>query len=63
VSVKPILDRIDYVTVSLQGIQILTAPARLELASALLGVKIAYLTKGIPQEVTVDWELFTDNLQ
>ena len=61
--VKPVLDRIDYVTVSLQGIQILTAPARLELASALIGVKIAYMTEGLPQEVTVDWELFTDNLQ
>ena len=62
-SVKPVLDRIDYVTVSLQGIQLLTAPARLELASALIGVKIAYMTEGLPQEVTVDWELFTDNLQ
>lgn len=61
--IEPILDRIDYVTVSLQGIQLLTVPDRLELASALLGVKIAYMTKGFPQEVTVDWELFTDNLQ
>jgi hypothetical protein len=62
-SVKPILDRIDFVTVSLQGIQIMTTPVRLELSSALLGVKIAYMTEGFPQEVTVDWELFTDNLQ
>ena len=61
--IEPVLDRIDYVTVSLQGIQLLTVPDRLELASALLGVKIAYMTEGFPQEVTVQWELFTDNLQ
>lgn len=63
VPVKPVLDRADYVTVSIQGIQLLTEPRRLELAAALVGVKIAYFIEGFPQEVTVDWELFTDQIQ
>jgi hypothetical protein len=63
VAKRPILDRADYVKVSLQGIQLLTVPDQLELASALIGVKIAYMTEGFPQEVTVDWELFNENLQ
>lgn len=60
---KPILDRANYVKVSLTGIQLLEKPERLEISTAIVGVIITYLTDGMPQEVSVDWELFTDQVQ
>jgi hypothetical protein len=60
---KPILDRTNYVKVSLTGIQLVEKPERLEISTAIVGVIITYLTDGLPQAVTVDWELFTDQVQ
>ncbi len=62
-AVDPILDRTNYVTVGIKGIQILEVPERLEISTAIVGVILTYITDGIPQEVTVDWELFTDQVQ
>ncbi len=60
---RPILDRTNYVKVALTGIQLLEQPERLEISTAIVGVIIAYITDGIPKEVTVNWELFTDQVQ
>ncbi len=60
---RPILDRTNYVKVGLTGIQLLEQPERLEISTAIVGVIITYLTDGIPREVAVDWELFTDQIQ
>jgi hypothetical protein len=60
---QPILDRTNYVTVGITGIRIVEAPERLEISTAIIGVILTYITDGIPQEVTVDWELFTDQVQ
>ena len=60
---KPILDRTNYVKVGLTGIQLVEKPARLEISTAIVGIIITYLTDGLPQEVTVDWDLFTDQVQ
>ena len=49
--------------VALTGIQLLEQPERLEISTAIVGVIIAYITDGMPKEVTVDWELFTDQIQ
>jgi hypothetical protein len=57
------LDRTNYVKVGLTGIQLLEQPERLEISTAIVGVIIAYLTKGMPKQVTIDWELFTDQIQ
>jgi hypothetical protein len=62
-SLKPILDRTNYVKVALTGIQLVEVPERLEISTAIVGVIITYLTDGLPQEVTVDWDLFTDQVQ
>jgi hypothetical protein len=61
--IKPILDRTNYVKVSQTGIKLVEAPERLEISTAIVGVIIAYLTDGLPQEATVGWELFTDQMQ
>ncbi len=60
---KPILDRTNYIKVGLNGIQIIEVPERLEIASAIVGVILSYITDGMPQQVEVDWELFTDQIQ
>ena len=61
--VKPILDRTNFVKLGLTGVQILEVPERLEIDSAVVGVILSYITDGMPQQVTVDWELFTDQVQ
>jgi len=62
-ALKPILDRANYVKVSITGIQLVEKPQRLEISTAIVGVIIAYITEGLPQQVTVDWQLFTDQIQ
>ncbi|MBT8126481.1 MAG: hypothetical protein KJP15_03280 [Gammaproteobacteria bacterium] len=62
-ALNPILDRSNYVSVGITGIQILEQPQRLEISTAIVGVIIAYLTEGMPQQVSVDWELFTEQVQ
>ena len=62
-TLKPILDRANYVKVSITGIQLVEKPERLEISTAIVGVIIAYMTEGMPQQVTVDWQLFTDQIQ
>ncbi len=62
-TLKPILDRTNYVTVGLSGIKLVEIPERLEISTAIVGVIITYLTDGLPQTVRVDWELFTDQVQ
>jgi hypothetical protein len=62
-ALKPILDRSNYVRVGMSGIQLLEKPGRLELSTAIVGVIIAYMTDGMPQQASVHWELFTDQIQ
>ena len=59
----PILDRTNYVTVGIKGIQVVEVPERMEISTAIIGVILTYITDGIPQEVTVDWDLFTEQVQ
>jgi len=61
-ALPPILDRTNYVKVGLTGIQIVDAPERLEISAAIIGVILTYVTDGMPKEVTVDWELFSDQI-
>ena len=59
---RPLLDRVDFVRVSPQGIQSLDTAERLTFHTALVGVILAYVTPGPPQEVTVDWTHFDDQI-
>jgi hypothetical protein len=61
-ALKPILDRTNYVKLALTGIQLLEQPERLEIDTAIVGVILTYLTDGMPQQVTVDWDLFSDQI-
>lgn len=59
---KPMLDRVNFVQVSRQGINVLAKPQPIKALSAIVGVIIAYATDGLPQEVSVDWDLFNDKI-
>jgi hypothetical protein len=60
---QPIIDKIHFVEVKLSGIQIQQIPEPLDYSSAIIGVIFAYPNDGIPQEVTVDWDLFSDRIR
>jgi hypothetical protein len=59
---RPMLDRVQFVNVTQQGIQPLAAEEPLTFHTAILGVILAYATPGPPQKVTVTWELFNANI-
>jgi hypothetical protein len=60
---EPILARTSFVTVGLRGIQVIEEPQDLDASTAILGAILTYETAGMPNEVTVDWELFTDQVR
>ena len=60
---RPILDRTSFVKYTMTRTFFIEQPERMPLNTAMLGVIITYLTKGIPQKVTVDWDLFSDRIQ
>jgi hypothetical protein len=60
---RPILDRTAFVKYSMTGSTFLVQPEQLPINTAMVGVIITYLTKGIPQEVTNQWDLWSDRIQ
>jgi hypothetical protein len=60
---KPILDKTAYVESSMLRSRFIEIPERVPLNTAMIGVVITYLTKGIPQEVETTWELFSNRVQ
>ena len=60
---RPILDRTSFVKYTMTRTFFLEQPERIPLNTAMIGVIVTYVTMGIPQEVTVDWDLFNDRIQ
>ena len=60
---RPILDRTSFVKYTMTRTFFIDQPERLLLNTAMLGVIITYLTKEMPRQVTVDWDLFSDRIQ
>ena len=60
---KPIIDRIHFIEVSLSGIKIMEIPKPLPYVSAIIGVIFAYPDEGMPKEVTITWDLFNEKIQ
>jgi len=60
---KPILDRTAYVESSMLRSRFIEIPERVPLNTAMLGIVITYLTKGMPQEVVTEWDLFSERVQ
>ena len=62
-SLRPILDRTSFVKYTMTRTFFIDQPERLLLNTAMVGVIVTYLTKEIPQTVTVDWDLFSDRVK
>jgi hypothetical protein len=60
---RPILDRTAFVKYAMTGSTFLVQPEQLPINTATVGVIITYLTKGLPQEVTSTWDLWSDRIQ
>jgi hypothetical protein len=59
---RPIIDKIHFVKWSLAGIQIQELKERMDYSSAVIGVIFAYPHDSIAQNVTIDWDMFTDKI-
>lgn len=62
-SLRPILDRTSFVKYTMTRTFFIDQPERMPLNTAMIGVIVTYLTKEIPQKVTVDWDLFSGKIQ
>ncbi len=62
-SLRPILDRTSFVKYTMTRTFFIDQPERMPLNTAMVGVIVTYLTKEIPQKVTVDWDLFSERIQ
>lgn len=60
---RPVLELSSYVRHGLQGIELLAPMQRLELATAHVGVILTCSTDGLPQQVSIDWTLFSDHVR
>ncbi len=57
-----VFERADFVSVSLQGVQVLDKPQSLDTVTAMLGVILTQKTEEIAKEVTINWDLFSDRI-
>jgi hypothetical protein len=60
---RPILDRVSFVKYSTTASTFVEQPEQLPINTAMVGVIITYLTEGIPQTVTNEWNLWSERIQ
>jgi hypothetical protein len=60
---RPILDRVSFVKYSTTASTFVEQPEQLSINTAIVGVIITYLTEGIPQKVTNEWNLWSKRIQ
>jgi hypothetical protein len=60
---RPILDRVSFVKYSTTASTFVVQPEQLPINTAMVGVIITYLTDGLPQQVTNEWDLWSDHIQ
>jgi hypothetical protein len=62
-NLRPILDRVSFVKYSTTVSTFVVQPEQLPINTAMVGVIITYLTEGLPQQVTNEWDLWSDHIQ
>jgi len=60
---RPILDRVSFVKYSTTASTFVVQPEQLPINTAMVGVIITYLTRGLPQQVTNEWDLWSGHIQ
>ena len=61
--IAPELARINFLERTLRTSRVIEPPRELDVYSAILGVIFVYPTDHLPQQVTMDWDLFDDRIQ
>lgn len=61
--IAPELARINFLERTLRASRVIDPPRPLDVYSAVLGVIFVYPTDGLPQRVTMDWDLFDERVQ
>ncbi len=61
--VRPSLDRIHFLRRTLRSSAVIDPPEELDVHSAMLGAIYVFPTDGLPQEVTLTWDLFAPRIQ
>ena len=59
-AVEPELARINFLERTLRTSRVIEPPVELDTASAILGVIFVYPTDGLPERVTMDWDLWDE---
>ncbi|MCT4623418.1 MAG: hypothetical protein N4A46_07320 [Schleiferiaceae bacterium] len=59
---EAILKKVHFLKVSLAGTQIMATDEDLDYTSAIIGVILSYPNPGIPQSVTIDWNMFSKQI-
>ena len=62
-SVSPRLDRINFITRTLTGTGVIDPPREMDALSATLGIIFSYPVPTIPQQVSMEWELWNERIQ
>jgi hypothetical protein len=62
-TMEPTLVRADFVSLSVAGVQVIEDPQVLDNSTAILGVILRYDIDHLPDKVTVEWELFPDQVE
>ncbi len=60
--VQPDYQRIDFLERTLTSSRVIDPPEELDSNGAILGVIFIYLTEGLPQRVTMEWDLFNERI-
>ena len=61
---KPIVDQVQFLSVDSRGVfQVLPTGQPQEAVATILGITLAFPTDGIPDQVNVEWDLFSDRIQ
>jgi hypothetical protein len=61
--VEPELARVNFLERTLRTSRVIDPPLELDVHSAILGVIFVYPTDGLPQHVTMDWDLWNERIQ
>jgi hypothetical protein len=59
---KPSTSRVEFLNLSIGGVQVIEEAERLDLTTAIIGVTMSYPVRHLPQKVEVEWELFNDRI-
>jgi len=62
-AVEPELARVNFLERTLRTSRVIDPPLELDVYSAILGVIFVYPTNGLPQQVTMDWDLWSERIQ